>query len=540
MNRFECLLIVIIVVLVFPWQNDVFATTATIDTTETYQTIEGFGASLAWWYTNLYYHPQREDIYDYLFDELGLDIFRLRNIYGKSSEFDILGEIVDSFYSYSENNPSIMISSWSPPADIKSNNSTTNGGTLDTTDTGEFVYGAFAQYWLDALNAFDSVGIVPEYISIQNEPDYTATWESCRFGATETPTRAGYDQALDSVYQRLQELVSPPKFLAPECIGIGYNTFQNYADEFNHDHVDGYAYHLYHGGDGNVNPDAFNTNLTTIANDYPDKPIFQTEYDYGGWFNTAWLIHNCLIYGNVSGYFYWTIVSTSAGSNAFIVLNGGAYSVSQTYWAFRQYSKAIHSGWTRIGADFMTAADSLKISAFIDSTKNELSIIILNVSHSDDSVDLDILGFDMEGAEIFRTSNGEQGVFIDFYDGVSTLYLPSRSISTITTLEIYGGTGLEDEMDFSSNTENFSLSQNYPNPFYTTTTIEYSIAEASHVELTIYDFLGRKIKTLIKENMPAGNHKVSFKANYFPTGIYFYQIKVGDSVSKPKRMILIK
>jgi len=530
--------LVTMAMMVLNGQNDILAATATVNTGEVHQTIEGFGASLAWWHQNLYSHPQKGEIYNYLFKELGLDILRLRNIYGRVEDdaFSMFGEFVDTFYSLSENDPAVMISSWTPPANLKSNGSL-SGGTLDTTATGEYVYGDFAQYWVDALDSFATVGIVPDYISIQNEPDYTDVWETCILIPTESSTYAGYDQALDSVYRKFRELPSPPKILASEVTGLDANLFQDYADEFNHDNAYGYAYHLYNGGSpDNSNPDAFIPNLTEIANNYSDKPIFQTEYYYGGWFNTAWLMHNCLVYGNVSGYFFWT-AAWGYTNNTFIDIGDeSTYVVNQIYWAFRQYSKAIHYGWKRVGAT--VDADSLLVSAFINSAGNELSTIIINISHSNDSLALDISGFDMSGANMLRTTDGEQCALVGYYDG-STLNIPARSITTISTLEITPGSdGVEEENDNDLNVD-CSLAQNYPNPFNTATTVEYSISREGFVRLVVYDISGREVKTPVERIMPAGKHTVNIEANDLSSGIYFYQLETGGKNIR-KKMILIK
>ena len=261
--------------MLIPAQNYLLGATATIDTSDVHQTIEGFGASLAWEVWQLYNHSEKGELYNYLFKELGMDILRLRNVYERGEDyiFGLYEEIVDSFYSLSENDPKILISSWTPPVDLKSNGSLVGGTLADI--GGEYLYGDFAWYWVDALDEFYDHGIVPDYISFQNEPDWGRDHATCRFDPTENDTVAGYDQALDSVYLRLQGMGI--KILAPEVLGIGFSRFQSYASQFNHDHADGYAYHLYHGGDGNVNPDAFNSNLTAIASNYTGKPIFQTE-----------------------------------------------------------------------------------------------------------------------------------------------------------------------------------------------------------------------------------------------------------------------
>jgi glucuronoarabinoxylan endo-1,4-beta-xylanase len=521
--------------MLIPAQNYLFAATATIDTSDVHQTIEGFGASLAWEIWQLYSHEDKGGIYNYLFKELGMDILRLRNVYGKDDgEFSRLEEIVDSFYSLSENDPKILISSWTPPVDLKSNGSLVGGTLADI--GGEYLYSDFTWYWVDALDEFYDHGIVPDYISFQNEPDWGRDHATCRFDPTENDSMAGYDQALDSIYLRLQGMGI--KVLAPEVLGIGYSHFQNYADHFNHDHADGYAYHLYHGGDGNVNPDAFNSNLTAIASNYTGKPIFQTEYDKGDWFNTAWLIHNCLVYGNVSGYLYWALVwSPNEDITPIIRLNTSSiYTINHIYWALRQYSKAIHYGWKRVGA---TVDDgNLKITAFLSPGNNELSIVVINVGYTEKTLDLVFspYTFNILGANMLRTSSLEKCDYIGNYSG-STLNLPARSITTISTLYIEDVSGVEEENYDSSAT--VSLSQNHPNPFNTTTTIEYSIEEATFVKLAVYDVSGREIMTLVEEVKPAGKYTVNIDAKGLSQGVYIYRLETGGK-SIQKKMILVR
>jgi hypothetical protein len=113
----------------------------------------------------------------------------------------------------------------------------------------------------------------------------------------------------------------------------------------------------------------------------------------------------------------------------------------------------------------------------------------------------------------------------------------------ITTLGPFAVGRFRDVTGIAGQTENvpaeFRLSQNYPNPFNPTTTINYFIAKESFVQLKIYDILGREIKTLVNEQMPAGKHSVRFDATDLSSGIYFYQIKAGD-FSQSKKMILIR
>lgn len=87
--------------------------------------------------------------------------------------------------------------------------------------------------------------------------------------------------------------------------------------------------------------------------------------------------------------------------------------------------------------------------------------------------------------------------------------------------------------------EEHSLEKNHPDPFNVSTTISYSIPEASFVELKVYDIAGKEVATLVHSYLPEGLYKVSFKVNGLPSGIYFYQLKSG-SVVLTRRMVLLK
>jgi hypothetical protein len=85
----------------------------------------------------------------------------------------------------------------------------------------------------------------------------------------------------------------------------------------------------------------------------------------------------------------------------------------------------------------------------------------------------------------------------------------------------------------------FRLYQNYPNPFNPTTKIKYQIPVLSKVRLTVYDMLGREIKTLINEEKPAGPYEVEFNGAGLSSGVYFYRIETGK-YSDTKKFVLLK
>ncbi|MEJ2196145.1 MAG: S8 family serine peptidase, partial [Ignavibacteriaceae bacterium] len=85
----------------------------------------------------------------------------------------------------------------------------------------------------------------------------------------------------------------------------------------------------------------------------------------------------------------------------------------------------------------------------------------------------------------------------------------------------------------------YSLSNNYPNPFNPTTIIEYSIKQDGLVSLKVYDVLGNEIVSLVNKNQVAGNYSIQFDASNLPSGIYIYRLTSGSFTSS-KKLILLK
>jgi len=94
---------------------------------------------------------------------------------------------------------------------------------------------------------------------------------------------------------------------------------------------------------------------------------------------------------------------------------------------------------------------------------------------------------------------------------------------------------------------NYNLYPNYPNPFNPTTKIEYQIPELSIVTIKVYDALGNEITTLVNKEKPAGTYEITWHAEHFPSGVYFYQMKAGDPSTssgqgfvETKKMVLLR
>lgn len=87
--------------------------------------------------------------------------------------------------------------------------------------------------------------------------------------------------------------------------------------------------------------------------------------------------------------------------------------------------------------------------------------------------------------------------------------------------------------------KSYNLLQNYPNPFNPSTNIEFSLPKSSNVELAIFDVLGRKIATLVNQQLNTGSYLVDWNATDFPSGIYFYRLIARDYI-ETRKMVLNK
>ena len=113
--------------------------------------------------------------------------------------------------------------------------------------------------------------------------------------------------------------------------------------------------------------------------------------------------------------------------------------------------------------------------------------------------------------------------------------------ASITIPEIVNETPLEKTSPLP---ESFALDQNYPNPFNPTTTIRYTLSEASDVELVIINVLGARVRTLVSSSQAAGEYSVVWdgrdqSGSQVSSGIYLYKMVAGGS-SQTRKMVMMK
>ena len=427
------------------------AATVTIAPGERHQTLEGFGASVAWHQEKIVGDRAPAGIYDVLFPELGLDIIRFRNRYQRSKPEDAnLAEEVEILRRGTAalgHPPKIMLSSWAPPAALKADGHEDCHGNRDCTlakENGHFVYQKFARYWADSLRHYAELGIVPDTITIENEPSFIPpSWEGCKFDPSETADYPGLDRALVAVHDELARmsppLAHPPRMLGPEVLGVHAHLVQQYLAPMNLNLVDGVAHHLYEKGSDGIwdwrmpGPESFADPMRGVAA-ATTKPLWQTEFqtdeDKGidGGFETAWLVHLSLAEEGVVAFLYWNLVWNSPGG--LVSVEGSNYKVRDQYYALKHYARFTDPGDVRVGA--RSDAPTIRATAFVAPRGDRLTIVMLNTGQEAANVRVDVGGFAFARADgfvtVFRPGASQTWKTIDARGSIA---LPSRSVSTI-------------------------------------------------------------------------------------------------------------
>jgi uncharacterized delta-60 repeat protein len=165
-----------------------------------------------------------------------------------------------------------------------------------------------------------------------------------------------------------------------------------------------------------------------------------------------------------------------------------------------------------------------------DSSGNELWVARYNgpANVNDESLDIAV--------------DDSNNVYVTGWSAQSLSYPYNYDFATIKYVQTTSG--IKDETGERERPTEFVLSQNYPNPFNPSTKIEFTLAGSDFVSLQIYDLLGRKMRTLVSEELTAGYKSVIWdgkneNGEAVASGVYFYRLKVGD-FSEPKKMLLLK
>ncbi len=417
-----------------------------IDLQTRFQSLAGLGATLAYEESNVTQYANTADLYTAMFADLGLDTLRLRNRYDTSDDnLASAATIVNAASASLGHRPMVVLASWSPPASLKANGSTTCNGEQDTCtmarlSSGGFDYAAYASYWHDSLSAYAAAGVAPDYIAIQNNPDYvppaTNPGEGCRFlptqgtfsvsvdGENRTLEFPGFDRATSAVLSRLQELPVIPKIIAPEAEPLLVGSYIRYLDPSSFNAI---GHHLY--GSSPSSPDLSELQQLKQIGLSTGRPVFQTEMGADG-LGTAVLLHHTLVTEGATVYLHNALVSPTEGLDALIVVSDSTFALQPTYHAIRHYARFTNPGWVRAGA--VSDQSNLLASTWV-SPSGAVTVVIVNTGTDSFDVELGLALNATVPSQVTRTvfDGVERSADLGSLPSERIVRLPGHSIVTV-------------------------------------------------------------------------------------------------------------
>ncbi|MFO8144473.1 MAG: M14 family zinc carboxypeptidase [Candidatus Syntrophosphaera sp.] len=225
---------------------------------------------------------------------------------------------------------------------------------------------------------------------------------------------------------------------------------------------------------------------------------------------------------------------------------------------------ALTDSWGGWGFYAMNADVWIKLQSPIQIPENGSAVLLfdshLYTEHMYDPVYVEASTDGQEWIALWEKSGRHdhfqmEQVSLDDYAG-SSIYLRLRLTDesihieltdpgwTIDNIRIITGTSSVENDDGVSPAIQAALYPNYPNPFNPETTIRFSLAKPTDIDITIYNARGQLVRKLIGESVPSGDHQVVWNGrddggNEVGSGIYLYRMQSGDYV-KTRKMMLVK
>ncbi len=118
-----------------------------------------------------------------------------------------------------------------------------------------------------------------------------------------------------------------------------------------------------------------------------------------------------------------------------------------------------------------------------------------------------------------------------------TAYVADAGTRAVYKFEFFDPTGVEDGVV--SNPSNFTLEQNFPNPFNPSTLIKFNLSESGNARLFVTDMMGQQVAEVFNGYKPAGQHSIAYNGAGLTSGIYFYTLETASG-RLTKKMMLMK
>jgi glucuronoarabinoxylan endo-1,4-beta-xylanase len=441
------LILAVCLVVFTPATSNAANVTANVDYNNPRQTIEGFGASVTWVANDLdAFSPAKQtQILDLLYStsqaSAGLSWVRVGsflcnfnpspgvfdwNYWGIQSGMRWL-QRVNAGYGVNR----YLVSSWSPPAWMKDNNSCINGGHVRSQYYPDLA--ALKIQWLN--NAKTQLGFEAQVESVQNEPNMRTTYDSCEWTTTEMNTFVA-----NHLRPALASSGLTARIMAPEV--SFYSNFDNawgfplLNDPGMRAATSIVATHGYGRTDKFETP----CNSCTQYN----KPIWQTEdSNLDGRYNGSiddgltWSteIYKALNGGRFSAWFYWWVMTLNNDNQGLINADPStdSFQVAKRLYVMGQFSRFIRPGSVLLPS---TSSDAtLQVTAVRPASGN-VAVVLANTGKTSHTVTVNLNGLVNAPASVtpYRTSATENQMQlggVNIFSGAFTITIPAKSVVTV-------------------------------------------------------------------------------------------------------------
>lgn len=324
---------------------------ATVNFGDVRQTIDGFGAASAW-SSGTIPAATLDQIYSPI-TGAGLSLLRSRiQPSGGSSENQMMQQ-VGAYGVRAWSTP------WTMPREYKTNHDNNNGGNLDPAH-----YQDYANQIANYVQDMTRQGIPLYAVSIQNEPNWTATYESARWDAS---SFAAFLPYLGQTFA--SRGITTTKIMLPEELNWDFSYASTImANPALAQYVGILAAHNYGETSTSWKP-------VSIAN---GKPVWETEFtsnqtaEWDTAIDEADDIYQAMTLANANAYHYWWLSSNNTTSG--LTSN---WTPTKRLWAMGQYSRFVRPGWVRVGE---TDDGGLDITTFKDPASGKFAIVTVNKS----------------------------------------------------------------------------------------------------------------------------------------------------------------
>lgn len=444
----------------FAQSTDIYE--VTLDTRKTYQVIEGFGASAAWWPTWICDFPREEQLrmLRLLFtnEGAGLNIYRY-NIPAGSGEsitdpyrrtpdlevspgvYDFKTDAIGIGFMRDAREMGIerfVLFANSPPARM-TRNGMTSGGDNGASNIDLNAADDFARYLVDITEHLKAELDLP-YVTLSpiNEPQWD--WgkdrrhqEGCQY----TPEEVA--RTIRAVYDEVRRRGLDIEVEAPES--GAWDKSEDYAkalfsDPVLNDAMDTFAVHSYWS-----NRRHKREFTEWFTKQYPDKTISMTEFcqmkpihDTGidGGLHLANVIHDDMTIGSVITWQWWLAIATGGYADGLIYADPKTKKIEVTkrLWVMAHYARFIPPGSQRIEA--ATDDPSIQVSAYLAPDAGSIATVLTNHSEADVKIHIDMKHGEAIQPDIYWLTTDDQDLAEQSIEG-GTASLPARSIATVVT-----------------------------------------------------------------------------------------------------------